>query len=84
MICRISLTRVSDGKTVEYEQDDYGYGTTRFIYEDGNYSCNCNRHLFFTEAEGHRDDTEMNCVDYPKYRVNWIKEPEGEIIYSEA
>ena len=52
-----------------------------YIWEDGNYACDCNRHLFFERAVGNEpDDSECNCeTDF--YRVElFIGE---ELIYSD-
>jgi hypothetical protein len=92
----VSLTHVATGETVEFTED---YGTWDnykrgddwetdpvFGWADGNFSCNCNRHLFFWRAKGiePEDDEDTGCLDYPDYRVNWIRNEEtGNIIYEE-
>jgi hypothetical protein len=99
----VSLTRTSDGRTVQFTKTwDYP-GYTReedwehdpvFLWAEGNYSCNCNRFLFFERACG-SSETEIktkdpnkgesgSCNDYENYRVNWIRNEETKnLIYSE-
>jgi len=80
----VSLTRITDNKTVEYSTELYqtaDYDGT-FIWEDGNYSCDCNRYLFFQRALDEPEDEDFECSD-GKYRVDWIKDEQGKILYQE-
>ena len=53
--------------------DPYG------VWSEGNYSCDCNRELFFT---GHEvDDRDLVCGDGVRFSVNI--EVDGEIVYQE-
>jgi len=96
----VSLIRIRDGQKVEFTEnfdvhddtcDDWSdwISTVIFLWEDGNYSCNCNRFLFFeralgkTEAEIDRLDLRGDCGSYEKYRVNFIKDETGKIVYEE-
>lgn len=49
MSYRVKITEAATGNSVVYESEgaysDYSWG-------DGNYSCDCNRGLFFKRAEG--------------------------------
>jgi len=104
----VSLTRVRDNYVMQWTEDftvhagsrDMWPGlndwesTVRFLWEDGNYSCNCNRFLFFERAMGrteaeieeldpNKGDDWGDCGKYEKYRCNWIKNADtNEIIYS--
>lgn len=52
-----------------------------YIWEEGNYACDCNRHLFFERAIGNEpDDNELHCeTDF--YRVElFVNE---KLIYSD-
>ncbi len=62
---KAKITRKADGKThiidfdwastVSEEEAKDGYTPEYYIdwmWEEGNYSCNCNHHLFFERAEG--------------------------------
>lgn len=40
-----------------------------FIWEDGNFSCDCNRRLFFARVKGEDEDWEGDCSD-GKFSVN--------------
>jgi hypothetical protein len=105
----ISLTRIRDNKTVVYIEDFIVHDSTakewardgydwrdsqRYLWEDGNYSCNCNRFLFFERALGKTEeeieeldpckDDAGDCGLYENYRCDWIKNADtSEIIYEE-
>jgi hypothetical protein len=85
------MTRLADGLTREWA-DDWGFpGYVReegwefdpvFIWSDGNFSCDCNRALFFARAVD-EPDPDLECGQ-SQYRVNWIRNDEtGNIIYEE-
>lgn len=100
----VSLTRCRDGRTVEFTEDftvhddtvdDWSdwMSTVIFLWEDGNYSCNCNRYLFFERALGKSEDEidaedpagdTGDCGSYENYRVNFIKDEAGKIVYKES
>lgn len=79
----VAITRMSDGKTVEYHSE-WGYpGYVRErdwefdcvnIYTDGNFSCDCNLGMFFDEELG-LPDVAHDCSD-DKYKVEWIRNDE--------
>ena len=51
-----------------------------FIWEDGNYACDCNRRLFFARVNDEDEDWESGCSD-TEYSVNIMLG--NECIYSE-
>ena len=54
-----------------------------YIWEEGNYSCDCNRELFFLRAGGEDDPEEgANLCGEERYRI-WIEAADGEIVYDE-
>ena len=58
--------------------DDY---PNDFMWSEGNYSCDCNRHLFFQRAKN-EDEDNAECGD-DLYSVN-LKNPKGgKIFYKE-
>jgi hypothetical protein len=61
--------------------DDDGSPNT-FIWVDGNFSCDCNRSLFFARANDEDEDEawELGCSD-TDYSVNIVVE--GKLIYNE-
>jgi hypothetical protein len=100
----VSITRIRDEKKAEFTEDftvpdnskeDWSdwQSTLVFLWQYGNYSCNCNRFLFFEQAlgktESEIEDLDPNkgesgyCTNYEKYRVDFIKNEKGEILYSE-
>lgn len=94
----VSLTRNSDNKTVEfvethgdypqYKRDEGWEFDPVFIWELGNYSCDCNRYLFFERALGTSEEEidarDPNKCGHADYRVNWIRNDEtSTVIYTE-
>ena len=62
--------------------EDYGYGFANFIWEEGNYACDCNRALFFARASG-KPEPDITC-SHDRYRVEKIvKVSTGEVVYEE-
>jgi hypothetical protein len=60
-------------------------GPSTFIWEEGNYSCDCNRHIFFHVAGGgdyEDDEADIECSD-GKYSVNLVNPKTGEVFYRE-
>lgn len=61
----VLITRVADNVTREHihmyapEEED----VVRFLFEEGNYACDCNRELFFCEAVGEQRPNEPGCGD---------------------
>ncbi len=53
-----------------------------FIWEDGNYSCDCNRRLFFARAAGEDEDWDSECSD-GLYSVRVRNKRSGRVFYSE-
>ncbi len=62
------------------EGDDHPH---TFIWEEGNYSCDCNREIFFFRAGGERaPDEESACTD-DRYSVNLVNPITGKAFYDE-
>jgi len=85
----IKITRTTDGSSVEfkhslYQTDDYD---GIYLWRDGNYSCDCNRYLFFERAKGTSEE-EIDANDSGRcsgtlYRVDWIKDEAGNVLFEE-
>jgi hypothetical protein len=85
----VSITRVMDGVRREFHTEDFcwdgrPYEFEDFIWTEGNYSCDCNRELFFERAAG----KEHGEIDSPcgkgRFRIDWIKiDSTGETVYTE-
>jgi hypothetical protein len=68
---------ITDG--IWSDEDDE---VSTFIYSEGNFSCDCNRFLFFNEAAGiDNEDTKTECGDV-KFLVN-IYTTKGKQVYRE-
>ena len=71
------IKKTTTGETREHLIEDYD--DSNFIWEDGNYACDCNRELFFERACGKEPD-DVNCGS-KKYLVNI--EVNSVIVYEE-
>lgn len=63
----------------ELDRDEDGSFNT-YIWEEGNYACDCNRMLFFARVNGEEEDWESPCSDY-KYSIEIFVDEE--LIYSD-
>jgi hypothetical protein len=64
-----------------YEPDDGPHPST-FNWEENNYKCDCNRHLFFHRANGHEAEDDAPCGE-SMYAVNLANAKTGEVYYRE-
>lgn len=82
--CRAEIQCVATGETrwIDTEEilDDGDSCPTTYNWEEGNFSCDCNRHLFFTNWDESVDDHE--CSE-DAYAVNLYNALTGERYYSE-
>lgn len=51
-----------------------------YIWEEGNYSCDCNRRLFFSRVNGEEEDWDSGCSEF-EYSVEIMYK--GKVIYTE-
>lgn len=79
-IARMTM-RLADGRAFSFEYN-FGYGyppsAAEYMFQDGNYSCDCNKSLFLQEA-GH-DVQEGDCGDeimLDSFRVTQETDPDG-------
>ena len=82
----IQITDTATGETRSYTDpylDEHGHEPNGlYIWEEGNYSCNCNRSLFFARAVGTPEDeiAEPECGD-KRFTVRIVRD--GETVYEE-
>lgn len=82
----VHLRHVPTGETRVYrtEEPEWEDGWSDFIWDEGNYSCDCNRWLFWERAAGRSPATDVPCSD-GVYRVDRIvREDTGEVLYEEG
>lgn len=79
----VHIRRASDGE-VRIHKDEYG-NNPRYQWGDGNYSCDCNRYLFFERAGGRSgdddpldDDRGCSEADYVVERI--VRAGTGEVL----
>ena len=80
----IEITDTATGEMRVYV-DDFGFDDdpasgNEFCWSEGNFSCDCNRELFFERANGNEPD-ETECGD-DRFRV-LIKTMDGVVLYQE-
>ena len=59
-------------------KDDYDWAEEylfRYQYTEGNYSCDCNRAIFF--ADGTDEDDECECGDDVAFSIIWVEDEDG-------
>lgn len=57
----VKITRRSDGESVTFHYESEDEESAYFLWYDGNYSCDCNRELFFNRVRGLDLDYENPC-----------------------
>lgn len=78
---KIEIRRNSDDVTRSYV-DEYPWQGV-FIWQDGNYSCDCNRYLFFERADGKTPEWDDGECGDGGYSVR-ITAPDGKLLYSDG
>lgn len=78
----VTIRRNSDGATAVnvdedgYPADDDGdIGSPVYMWREGNYRCDCNRHLFFERAQGRDPDVMAGDCTEDRYTVvapSWL------------
>lgn len=86
MKINVTIQRNSDKlwRSLTMQWDDKHADGIAYMWRDGNYSCDCNRQLFFNEADGvTTSDEDVECGE-GAYTVISVKNAEtGELIYSD-
>ena len=86
----VTILDTHTGETVTYEDEHYfdDEYDSDFIWDEGNFSCDCNRALFFLRAKGvpeedidHDDDTPCN-FKANRYLVR-ILEKDGRVFFND-
>ena len=63
---------------------NYPLSDCLFIWQDGNYACDCNREIFFKEAGGEEiNRDEIDCVPEGRYSIKIENIETGEEYYNE-
>jgi hypothetical protein len=73
----VAIRDNESGEVRHYRNDMAWDG--EWVWTDGNYSCDCNRHLFFNRAVGIEPGDEHPCGD-TRYTVIYVELPTGERI----
>ena len=88
--CIAEIRKNDTGEIVEYETDEIlekgDEHPSVFNWEENNYSCDCNRSLFFKEAKNIKvSDEEFDSLECSngKYSVNLKNKKDGKFYYRE-
>lgn len=76
MSCTIFLMRESDKSLVRVDEYE-DWSDVEYLWTDGNYACDCNRHLHFTGFDG----TCHPCGD-GAYLIFSVIDDSGELVFS--
>jgi hypothetical protein len=79
---QVEIKHVASGKMVTDFQEFDDDMLAIYQFEDGNYSCDCNRAIFFARAMGLPEDYNVPCGD-GGYLVRLIDCANGDVIYGE-
>ena len=77
---RVEIRRNSDGAVAVSENEHVGW--YQYQWENGNYSCDCNRELFFFRARGEEEPEDNDC-GHTRYAVRIQSSKTGELLYSD-
>jgi len=78
MNLKIEIKRNSDGVIAIFHWNVDDVDAQLYLWEEGNYSCDCNRDLFFNDVT----DNEAECGN-TRYSVRLIDADSGEMLYDE-
>lgn len=84
----VQIKHVATGEVVEFTHPlTYNEETKTFeyfVFEDGNFACDCNRAIFFDRYSGREvKDLDTYECSVGVYRVNLINPDTGEVFYRE-
>ena len=83
----VRLTRIKTGEVRPYKAQFVDSLDNAWIWDEGNFGCNCNRALFWVsdhdaeEVETHLDEAEADCCEPLAFTVDIFYE--GKLIYSD-
>ena len=79
----MTIVRVEDNALSTYCAEDYGFKSD-YIWSEGNYSCDCNRELFFARGRGEPEPANENlrCTD-GRFLVLVVAE-DGSVVFDDT
>jgi len=79
----VTITDTTTGEVAKYAEPCWE-PVSAYMWGDGNYSCDCNRGLFFERAKGNDPDLfEFDCGD-GRFRVIARNEATGQVLYEDS
>lgn len=78
---KVEIRRNQDGVIASYEEREFAFN--QFWWQEGNASCDCNRHLFFERAFGREPDFDETECGEERYAVRISDLSTGAILYDE-
>jgi hypothetical protein len=84
--CAIELLDTSTGELVGFEDDDSIWLDDDFVndymWAEGNWACDCNRHLFFYRAQGREPNDDRPCGE-GRYLARATRLDTGDVVFDE-
>lgn len=77
----IIITDTSTGETRSFVDKFDWHDASEFLWSEGNYGCDCNRHLFFARA-ANDGEPDVECGD-GRFAIR-ITAPDGRVLYDET
>ena len=81
---RVEIVKNETGEAVSYMDETLynGLESLLWVWTDGNFSCDCNRRIFFQREKGEKYDDDSECTD-GEYSIRIINPKNGEVLYDE-
>ena len=79
---KVRITKNDTGEVREYVDPD-GSETVPFMWSEGNYTCDCNREIFFKRARNEDVDLDAQNCSYGRYSVEILDPESNEVIYAD-
>jgi hypothetical protein len=76
----VTLCNNETGAVRRYREDSVWNDTGEFMWFEGNFACDCNRHMMFQRARGEEPEWHTPC-GHTRYTVLNIELPDGTLVY---
>ncbi len=85
---QVHITNVETGETRSFGTDFDAEQSEDFLWSEGNFSCDCNRNIFFErECLGLKDDegrADDQACGYDAFTVRIVAADDGRVLYEDA
>lgn len=67
---KITITKIETGEIATSVESYHDFRLADFMWSEGNYSCDCNRELFFARWRGEEEPAE-HCCSEDRFNAEW-------------